>query len=204
MASRESSRAEARFMKGQTGVDGQATEEAVDPAELEASKAKEALYRGRTWLGREALTWLLWKSESSDGVFELDGQPVRVVYGGKLGLKAAAGDITEASVKGIAAPYAKLVRQALERGLLVHSARLMISHGERDFECTLDAEFFNVSAAKLPALLQEEESERLTERLELAAHLSRLVDECLSRFVAERISPQWKKTVISLREWMAP
>src|SRR4051794_28338222 len=125
MPSRDASRAEARFMTGQTGVDGEATKEEVDPGELEQSKAKEALYRGRTWLGREALTWLLWKSESSDELLTIDKEPVKVVFGGKLGLKAAEGDITEASVKGIAAPYASLVRQALAKGLLVHSARLM-------------------------------------------------------------------------------
>ncbi len=203
MSARNAATAESRFLKGQTGVDGEATKEEVDPGELEQSKAKEALYRGRTWLGREALTWLLWKSESSDELLTLDKEPVKVVFGGKLGLKAAEGDITEAQVKGIAAPYAALVRQALAKGLLVHSARLMVRHGDRDFELTLDAEFFNVSAAKLPSLLAEEESERLTERLDLAAHLSRLIDACLEAFMKERLSPGWKKTAVALKEWMS-
>ncbi|MBL8949732.1 MAG: hypothetical protein JNK82_03085, partial [Myxococcaceae bacterium] len=55
--SRQSARAEARFMRGETGVDGGAAEEKeTDPALIEAAKAKEQLYRGGAWLGREALT----------------------------------------------------------------------------------------------------------------------------------------------------
>ena len=63
-SSRKQATAESKFMRGQTGVDGAKTEETADPVEAEQAKAREALYRGRTWLGREALTWVLWRSES--------------------------------------------------------------------------------------------------------------------------------------------
>lgn len=199
---RDSARAEARFMKGEVGVDGQAVTEEVDAAEVEQSKAKEALYRGRTWLGREALTWLLWKSESTEALCEVDGQGVSVVFGDKLILRAASGDVAEAAVKGVASPYAKLVKRALLQGLLVHGARLRLSHGERSYEVTLDAENFDLRAAKLPTLLTEEDSDKLAERLELVGHLSGLIDGLLAAFMAERTSAGWKKTVKTLRAWM--
>jgi hypothetical protein len=68
-----SKRDEAKFLRGELGVDGQAAADERTPEELEQAKAREALLRGRTWLGRECLTWLLWKSESTEPVTELDG-----------------------------------------------------------------------------------------------------------------------------------
>ena len=101
MASKKEERA---FLRGEVGVDGQATEETQDEAQVEAAKSREALLRGRTWLGRECLTWLLWKSESTEAVLSLNGQDVTVVFHGKALLRAGAGDVTEASVKGVTAP----------------------------------------------------------------------------------------------------
>ena len=195
--------AETKFLRGQTGVDGAATEEKADPVEVEQAKAREALYRGRTWLGREALTWILWKSESSEDLCEVDDLPLKAVFTGKLLLRAAAGEVTEVAVKGVSAPYSTIVRQSAIRGLLVHGARLKLEHGEQSYEVTLDAEFFDVRAAKLPELLQEEEAEQRIERLELTSRLGRLIDAMIGQFIAVRTTPGWKKAVVpALREWL--
>ncbi len=199
MASKKEEKA---FLRGEVGVDGQATEETQDEAQLEASKSREALLRGRTWLGRECLTWLLWKSESTEALLQLGGQDVTVLFHGKALLRAGAGDVTEASVKGVTAPYSKLVKQALQRGLLIHSARLQLTHGEQQFEATIDAEFFDLKAVKLPALLTESEDDKLTERLELVTRLSAITDALVAAFVKERTGKNWNKTVGSLKEWM--
>jgi hypothetical protein len=203
MASRREAQAEARFMRGDVGVDGAATQEQLDPSEVEQAKAKEALLRGRTWLGRECLTWLLWKSESTEALTEVDGQPLSCVFHGKLTLRAAGGDVTELAVKGVTSPYSPLVRQALDRGLLVHGARLQLTHGEQQYDVAVDAETFDVRSAKLPALLQEEEGERITERLELAGRLSGLLDALVQAFVAERLARTWESRVVpALKAWM--
>lgn len=204
MASRKEAQAEARFMKGDVGVDGASTKEELDPSEVEQAKAREALLRGRTWLGRECLTWLLWKSESTDAIAQVDGQPLTCVFHGKLVLRAGGGDVTELAVKGVTSPYSPLVKKALDKGLLVHGARLQLTHGESQYDVGVDAETFDVKGAKLPALLQEEEGERITERLELAGRLSGLLDALVQAFVAERISRGWdSKTVPALKAWMA-
>lgn len=200
---RQAAREEARFMKGEVGVDGSSGKEEVDAAEAEQAKAREALFRGRTWLGREALTWLLWKSESTEPITSLDGKPVSVVFNGKLTLRAGAGDVTELAVKGVSSPYSKLVKRSLSRGILVHGAKLQVTWNEQVFDVTLDAEFFDARAGKLPELLQEEEGERLTERLELASRLSALLEALTAAFIKERTAKGWaSKTVPALREWM--
>lgn len=203
MAARRKASAETQFLRGDVGVDGQATVEEVDPAEKERAQAQEALLRGRTWLGRECLTWLLWKSESTEPIAELEGKPITVVFNGKLGLKAGSGEITEATVKGVTAPYAKLVKRGLDQGLLVHTAKLQVTWNEQVYDFTLDAEFFDVRSAKLPSILSDEEGEKLTERLELATRASHLADVLVQTFIKERQSKAWAaKTVPALKEWM--
>ncbi|MDX2011837.1 MAG: hypothetical protein SFW67_16710 [Myxococcaceae bacterium] len=203
MGARRQASEETKFLRGETGVDGAATKEQVDPAEAEQAKAREALYRGRTWLGRECLTWILYKSNDTRPIATLDDEPISVLFNGRLTLRAAAGDITEVAVKGVNAPYAALIRQAADQGLLVHSARLTFTWQERVYEVTLDAEHFDVRAGNTPELMKEEEAEKIAERLDHVAALGRLIDAVLRRFVEVRTSPQWKKSVVpELKAWM--
>lgn len=205
MGRREQARAEAAFLRGDTGVDGAATAEDVrDEAEVERGRAREELLRGRTYLGRELLTWLLWRSEAGDPVAELDGAGVGVLFTGKVLLRGVAGDVTEVSARGAAAPYAPQVRRALASGLLVHQARLRLTRGERVFEATLDAEHLDVRAAKLPELLGEDEDDRAAERLDLCEELGRMVDALVAAFLEVRAGKGWaRSTVPALRAWMA-
>src|SRR5512140_3750431 len=204
MARREQARAEAAFARGAAGVDGVATETDVrDEAEVERDKAKEQLLRGRTWLGRELLTWLLWRSESGDPVVELDGAGLVVLFTGRVLLRGIAGDVTEVAARGAAAPYAAQVKRALASGLLVHQARLRLTQGERSWEVTLDAEHLDLKAAKLPELLTEEEDDRAAERLDLCDQLCRFVDALVAAFLELRASKAWSRTAVpGLRAWM--
>lgn len=203
MSRRERARADAAIQRGDAGVDGLPTEEERrDEAELEKDKAREQLLRGRTYLGREFLTWLLWRSESTDAVTELDGAGIVAVFTGRLTLRGVAGDVTELVARGALAPYSAQVRRALDAGLLVHQARLRLQHAERVYEATLDAEFLDVRAAKLPELLTEEEDDRLLERLELTERLSEIVDALVGAFLEVRTSRVWRKRVATLKAWM--
>ncbi len=203
MTGRTQATAEARFMRGETGVDGATGKEELDPEIVEQAKAKEALYRGRAWLGRECLCWILMKSESSDALCTVDKQPLRVVFTGKILLRAGAGEVTEVAAKGVSAPYSGIVRFALKRNLLVHGAHLQLTHGEQTFEVTLDAERFDFRAGKLPALLAEgDEGEELVERLELVSRLGRCVDALIEQFIKVRVGPTWQRTVVpELKAW---
>jgi hypothetical protein len=204
MARRSEARAEAAFLRGDAGVDGAATDADVrDEAEVERDQAREQLLRGRTWLGRELLTWLLWRSEAGDPLVEVDGAGLGVRFTGRVLLRGFAGHRAELSARGVAAPYAPQVRRALASGLLVHQARLRLTHGERSFEVTLDAEHLQVRSAKLPELLTEEEDDRAAERLDLCEQLGRFVDALVDAFLAERSGKAWaRKTVPALRAWM--
>ncbi len=201
------SREEAAFQRGETGVDGAAVEETKDLAEVERGKAREAFLRGKAWLGRELLTWLLFRSESSGPLLKLDKQPVTVLFEGRLVLRGVAGEVVENTLRGAMAPYSPLVRRALERGLLVHGARLRLTHGDRSYEVTLDAEQFDIRSARLPelpALDKGEEDDRRSERLYLSEQLAGLVRALIERFLEVRATPKWmKEEVPALKAWMS-
>ena len=204
MARRDQARTEAAFLRGDTGGDGAATDlDQRDAAEVERGKAREQLLRGRTWLGRELLTWLLWRSEGGDPVAEVDGTGVVVLFTDRVVLRGVTGDVTELSARGPEAPYAPEVRRALDAGILVHQARLQFQHGEKEYLATLDAEFLDVRAAKLPDLMSEEEDDRAAERLWLAEQLGRFVDALTAAFLEERRGRGWTKTVAAMKKWMA-
>jgi hypothetical protein len=203
VARREQARAEAAFLRGEVGVDGQATEEQRDAAEVEKDKAREQMLRGRTYLGRELLSWLLWRSEAGEPLVEYDGRPVTVLFTSRVVLKGVHEDVTEMSARGATAPYSEQVRHALDRGLLVHSARLCFTHGDRQYEATLDAEHLDVRSAKLPELMTEENDDRLQERLYLTEQLSGMVDALVEAFLADRTHKRWRQKVVpAMKQWM--
>jgi hypothetical protein len=200
---RGTGREEAAFARGDLGVDGAATEETRDKEAVEKDKARESFLRGRAWLGRELLTWLLFRTESSDALLKLDGQPVSVLLADRLVLRGIVGEVVDCTVRGAMAPYSPLVRRALDRGLLVHQARLRIAHGERTFEVSLDAEFFDLKSGRLPELTAEEEDDRLRERLALSEELGAIVQAIQEEFLRLRVSKKWAKDVVpALKEWM--
>ncbi|GHG91840.1 hypothetical protein [Comamonas sp. JC664] len=203
MARRDDARAEAAFMRGDVGVDGGATEEQKDEAEVEQGKAREQLLRGRAYLGREFLTWLLWRTEEGGALVEVEGEGVSVLFMGRVVLRGIAGEVTEMSAKGTLAPYSQQVKHSLDRGLLVAQARLRFTHGEREFEATLDSEFLDIRAGKLPALMSEEEDDQLSERLMLMEQLSAMVDALVNAYLVIRAGKTWSKTVVpAMKEWM--
>jgi recombination associated protein RdgC len=208
VARRDVVRAEAAFLRGDVGVDGVATDaDQRDAAEIERHKARDELLRGRTWLGRELLTWLLWRSESGDPLVEVEGAGLVVLFTGRVALRGVAGEVTELTARGAEAPYAAQVRRALDAGLLVHQARLRFTHGEGDaqkvYEATIDAEHLDVRAAKLPELMAEEDDDRVLERLFLAGQLSRFLDALVAAYLEERVGSVWvRRTVPALKRWM--
>jgi hypothetical protein len=205
MGRREQAREEARFARGELGVDGQSTAEVQDELEVEKDKAREQFLRGKSYVGREFLTWLLWRSESGEPLATLEDAPVTVLFTDRLVLRGIAGEIVEMIVRGAMSPYSPNVRRALDRGLLIHQARLRMAHGEREYQLTIDAEFLDFRSAKLPALLTEEEEDNgIEERLYFTEQLSALVQLLLEQFLKLRASKRWTPEIVpAMKEWMS-
>ena len=195
---------DAAFERGEIGVDGEALVEAHDAAEVERNKAREQFLECKTWLGREFLTWLLWKSESGDPIITFNNIPVHVLYSGQFTLKGVTGDVMEMTVKGAEAAYSRVIRYAMENGMLIHSARLKLMIGsDKEFEFTLDAQMLDIRSAKLPELLTDDEDDRIQERIFLTERLGDVVQAIFVEFLSVRRSEDWRKTILpSILQWL--
>jgi hypothetical protein len=199
-----SDRQDAAFARGEIGVDGEAVEEARDLAEVERAKAREQFLEGKTWLGREFLTWLLWKSESAEPIIEYSGEAAHILFGGQFTLRGIAGDVMELKAKGAEAAYSRVIRFAMESGLLLHSAKLRLSLGEqKEFTFTLDAQMLDIRSAKLPELLTDDEDDRIQERIFLTERLGEVIQKIFTTFLEIRSSPAWRSKVLpEILEWL--
>lgn len=199
-----SGREESQFLSGEIGVDGLAIEEERDEAEVQRGEAAAALARNRAYLGREFLTWLLYMSNSGVTICDVEGDPLSLLIVGQVNLRGLAGDATELMVKGHLSAYSAVVRSAIDKGLLVHQARLRMQHGEHVYEVTLDAENLDFKGAQIPKVMSEEGDDQITERLYLCEKLASLVDGLWQAFLKVRTSKTWtSKTVPSIKQWVS-
>ncbi|MEO1336464.1 MAG: hypothetical protein AAFV29_12515, partial [Myxococcota bacterium] len=169
--------------------------------------ALEGLTRNRAYLGREFLTWVLWASHDGRVLCHLDEAEVTVLIVGKVVLRGLAGEATELAVKGHMSAYSRVVRFAIDEGLLVHSARLRLQWGEQVYEVTTDAEFLDVRGAAVPAVAPgddpDDEDDRLATRLTASEDAGRLIDSLWHAFMKVRIAPAWsKKTIPAIKTWL--
>lgn len=108
------------------------------------------------FLGRELLTWLLWRADRGEAAFgERDGGPT-VAFGGKARLKGLAGDGTDTVLKGGQAAHAVAVRAALGCGRTLREAELILFAGEREWRFTLDADTLDLRSVRLPEAQRED------------------------------------------------
>ncbi|MFO0725142.1 MAG: hypothetical protein U1E65_15280 [Myxococcota bacterium] len=201
--SRAAGREESQFLRGEIGVDGQSVEEELSEEEIDRAKAVEELARGRTYLGREFLTWLLWRTNAAGTLITVDDEPITGLFVQRITLRGLAGDATELVARGASSPYSKIVRDAIRSGLLVHVGRIRLSHADKIYEVTLDAEHLRLRSAQIPKVLSEEEDDKIAERMFLAEKLGEIVDSCFRAFLEVRSSKRWRKDVVpSLIEWL--
>jgi hypothetical protein len=165
------------------------------------------------YLAREFLTWLVFHADTDGGAFAGKGDvpDFAIQFGGRLVLKTHAGLITDLTVKGASPGLSPDLRYALAGGLAVSEAELRLVIGdaessddaERAYTFALAAEHFDLKRVKLPALLTEEEDDRVDERLALLAELDAALEHAFGHFLALRGRPTWDRTVVpALRTWL--
>lgn len=156
------------------------------------------------FLGREFMTWLLWRAARGEATFEDDGGEFGVGFGGKLRLTGAAGDVTDAVLKGRSPGMSVELAASLGAGRTVREAELSIARGDREFRFTLVAETLDWKGVKLPSRLKDQGDDRLGERTALLDELESAVGAAFQAFVKERTRPMWQRSVVpELRTWLA-
>lgn len=150
-----------------------------------------------TFLGRDFLLYLWWKSDVTGGTFELQGfGEVTLTLESHIVLERKVDVIEQTRMKGPDPSSTKVAKEALRYGKLPTRAALRILHEEREYAFVLVADEFTLRQVKLPALLTEETDEQFTERMTLLATLESMLDALYHELLSLRLSPSFRDEVL--------
>lgn len=159
------------------------------------------------FLGREFLTWLWFRSESGEGVFELDELgTVEVLFDGRMTLEPdgeEGGDMVTCSGAGSRLDEARF---ALTKGKKVTRASLRLLRGDDEWHFSTDAAWLNIHSLKMPRVMQdahEDPDGLFYERMFLIEQPIAVVNALFEVFVGLRVSPEWGRVELpALKEWI--
>lgn len=183
----------------------------AESGETEVDKTRAALVlelEDRRFLGREFLTWLIYHSDDDNGGGDFAESELcdafRIIVGERIVLKALGEGSGEIAAKGPAPATTPDVRYAIAGGLTVRELDLIFERGDRLWQAAVAAEGFDLRRVKLPALMSEEDSERLSERLELLDELDKMLQAAFRTFLRLRLAANWATEELPhLRGWLA-
>ena len=156
------------------------------------------------FLGREFMTWLVWRVARADATFEDDAGEMVFAFGGKLRVVAPAGDVSDATFKGRSPAASVELLASIGAGRTLREAELRVTRGEREFRFGLVAETLDLKGVKLPSVLKDEGDDRLGERMALLAELESCIQTAFQAFLKERTRPVWQRSIIpDMRSWLA-
>jgi hypothetical protein len=169
-----------------------------------------AVVESKRFLGREFLTWLLHRVEEAGGA-AMDGWDIRlgdrVVLAGEPDGRARLTVVGEGDVRSE-------IGAGLRRGKLIDRARLVLAHGERRWELTLDGGVLSYDGVRCPPLGERDpgghadpraafENDLFLRLAELEEPLA-VVDALFADFCRLRGSAAWaRETLPALRAWVA-
>lgn len=164
-------------------------------------------------LGREFLTWLWFRSETSNGLFRFgkqsgkEGEPFTVAMEQRVVVRGGEGDNLEtASVSGSLSPLRE-ARLGLQTGKLVVRALTRLEKDGMDWQVTLKAEDFSVNSLRTPTVAKNEDGDDpdalFLEKMYLIESCLDMLDDLFRQFLDVRLAPAtWNAEAVAVAEWM--
>jgi hypothetical protein len=155
------------------------------------------------YLGNEFLLWLWFILETEgDSLSLADGSTATAMLAQTLMLECPHG-LSGNEILRTEAP-AKLpeARRAIQAGKLPRRAGLVLVRHDQQYELSLQAERFAVSAAKLPPTEADDERSRLEDRVSQLRHLIETLDLLYETFLQRRLKSDWQKEQQRLQQWL--
>lgn len=162
------------------------------------------LLQQKSFLGKEFLTWLWYRSET-DPHMERKGSPAaEVEVMGPIVLDAHYGDAREAGLKGDAAVLSPEAGVALRQGKKLKRARVKISCDAMDWTATIDGEKLAVTGLNVPAAGKLPFAEGLRLRADYIFEFETILSDMFEAFILLRLDePSWKSEIEKIQAWVA-
>ena len=171
-----------------------------------------SVVEAKRFLGREFLTWLVYRAEESGGTFELGGQPVEIHLGDQIVLAGGHDGKARLTVVGTGDVRAEM-GAGLRSGKLVDRARLHVRRGERRWELTLDGGLLDYASVRCPTLGDQDAGLRddpraafendLFLRMADVEDVVEVLDALFAEFCRLRATEDWRQHALpELRGWV--
>jgi len=159
-------------------------------------------------LGQEFLTWLWFKSEETNGLFETgDGQSFALYFGQKIAVQGGEGESVEKAICSGFMSELKEARQGLRTGKKVVQAIVRLEQDTNTWQLQLNADNFAISGLKTPKVdMKLEEGDdpdaRFLEKMYLVEKSLEFLDSVYEQFLRLRLSSAWSEEVRKIKKWL--
>lgn len=176
----------------------------VSPRTIREDHDNEFHFDDQTYLGREFLTWLWYKTDVQEGMFSAGGENIAAMIAQVMRLdcdfKLTGSDIIRSDGPG-QTPEAKA---AIAIGKQPTKIGLILGARGGDYSFVLDGPRFTVSGLRLPDPSEGDRRARLEERFGQIAEVAGLLDMLYALFVGTRASPDWPRELGAMTAWATP
>lgn len=162
-----------------------------------------------SFTGAEFLTWLWYRSDAQEGIFDLTGEaaemgPIELLFDDKLVVSSLEIDAQENFFKGGHPTSSAEARTALRRGKKASEAKLCLVRGAQEWAFTVKAETLQIAGIRIPAVLSKEDDDQFYERMFLLEQLDKMVKSLFGQFIRLRLSEAWEgEELPKIRAWVA-
>ncbi|WP_031483904.1 hypothetical protein [Maridesulfovibrio frigidus] len=164
--------------------------------------------RENTLLGQDFLTWLWFKSEMSDGQFQLDdGERFLLFMEQRMSVQGGEGENVDTATVNSSSGDMTEVLMGLKTGKKVNRAQIRMEIDENEWQVQIKAEDFGLSGLKTPKVeMKDEEGDdpdsKFLEKIYLIEKCLSLLDSVYMDFIKIRISKEWQDEVSKFRHWL--
>lgn len=158
--------------------------------------------QARRFLGREFLSWLLWRAEGEGAAVSSPKRGrVAVRIGGRVTTTSLVGEVGTCPMRGMAPGGSLEARAAIFRGGTVSQMAVALEAGSVGWAAVVSSDF-GLRGVKLPDDDGEDLDGRIVRRLDDIRELSELLDSAFVDFLRARLGGGWREDVASIGEWL--
>jgi len=158
------------------------------------------------FLGREFLTWMLFKAATEEGVFRLDEDgEVQMLFERAVTLEGDNPAREMSTIKVDDPTDSAEVMLSLRLGKKVSKARLLLESEGKEFAFTLDAASLVLRSVTLPDSMAMDPTEVMAEKADFATELEETLQKLFMGFIRLRMNlDAWSLEVSRMAKWIGP
>ncbi len=159
-------------------------------------------------LGPDFLTWLWYRSEKQNNVFETEkGEEFSLYLGQKIVVQGGEGESLEKAVCSGMLSRLQEAKLGLRSGKKVTQARVLLEQDSNAWSVQIDSTGFTWSGFKTPKVdVREQEGDDLDgiflEKLYLVEKAVLFIDAVYAQFLSLRLSSEWPEEVNGFKQWL--